>query len=73
MSTLQEHWNGAAELAERIAERDRAAKAELEALRKDAERYRWLRDCPPHYELLQLIVKPAFEWDQFVDDLMAKR
>lgn len=46
MSNLQEYWDAAPELAQRMAHAEDAAKAELEALRKDAERYRKLCDVP---------------------------
>ena len=42
MSNLQKYWDAAPELAQRMAHAEDAAKAELEALRNDAERYRWL-------------------------------
>ena len=42
-SALQQAWDAAPELAKRWGDGEAAAKAELEALRKDAERYRWLR------------------------------
>lgn len=45
MSTLQEYWDAAPELAERMAPAEEYARAELEALRKDAERYRKLRSA----------------------------
>ena len=52
MSALQEYWDAAPELAERMERAEEYARAELESLRKDAERYRWLRrrqvECTPH-------------------------
>lgn len=42
MDKLQQYWDAAPALAKGLADGERAAMAELAALRKDAERYRWL-------------------------------
>ncbi|MDD2114198.1 hypothetical protein NP554_20675 [Pseudomonas asiatica] len=49
-------------------------KAESEALRKDAERYRAIRDDIPHADLGRAIldVQSAVEYDSAVDSVMAK-
>ena len=56
-----------------ISERDQF-KAENEALRKDAERYRAIRDDLPHLDLGRAIldVQTAAEYDSAVDAAMAK-
>lgn len=41
--------------------------AEMEALRRDAERYRWLRDLPegsPHEQIGNF---PGYMWDEAID------
>ncbi|MBC3421813.1 hypothetical protein [Pseudomonas sp. RW3S2] len=49
-------------------------KVENDALRKDAERYRAIRDDIPHADLGRAIldVQSAFEYDSAVDAVMAK-
>jgi hypothetical protein len=56
-----------------LAEIDQV-KAENEALRKDAERYRAIRDDIPHADLGRAIldVQSAVEYDSAVDAVMAK-
>ena len=71
-------WVSACEKAEdqlldALAERDQL-KAENEALRKDAERYRAIRDDIPHIDLGRAIldVQSAAEYDSAVDAAMGK-
>ncbi|MDH1575499.1 ead/Ea22-like family protein [Pseudomonas sp. GD03746] len=58
----------------RLVRENRQLKAENEALRKDAERYRAIRDEIPHADLGRAIldVQTADEYDAAVDAAMAK-
>lgn len=43
---------------------------ELEAMRKDAERYRWLRDAAAAFVVRPFADKPGAEWDAAIDAAM---
>ena len=51
-------------------ERD-ALRAEVERLRKDAERYRWLRDSQPEIVDATLMDREPHQWDSAIDAAIA--
>lgn len=53
------------------AERDKL-RAEVEALRKDAERYRWIKECD-HEEVDIVIENPSDDLDSAIDAAMAAK
>lgn len=70
--SLQQYWDAAPELAKRLGNAEDAAKAELEAMRKDAERYRFIRDADRSNDLIPEIGLYAMEsLDDYVDAAMA--
>lgn len=50
--------------------RTQRAEAEVEAYRKDAERYRWLRDLPPDHPSEEIGNMPGDMWDEQIDTAM---
>lgn len=45
-------------------------RAEAESLRKDAERYRWLRDLPQDHPSEEIGNMPGDMWDEQIDAAM---
>lgn len=45
-------------------------RAEADALRKDAERYRWLRDLPQDHPSEEIGNMPGDMWDEMIDAAM---
>ena len=64
---LQQAWDMAPALAKRLEEGEQAAKAEMAVLRKDAERYRKLRDKGAVLGLRDIFNLMPSEWDEAVD------
>jgi hypothetical protein len=55
------------------ADQSDALRKECDALRKDAERYRWLRDEAPAFVVRPFADKPGSEWDALIDAEMLAR
>jgi len=48
-------------------------RAEIEALRPDAERYRWLRDLPEDHPCEEIGNMPGYMWDEQIDAAMKEQ
>ena len=56
----------------RVVDREMALRAEVEAMRKDAERYRWVKGCDPD-EIDIVIENPGDDLDSAIDAAMTAK